>query len=437
MSRIVQVYTEKITPRLKYSLDLVFTTILDIEYILTESPDPDQPLVNYSFDRSVGGIFIQPDGLLFETGIRKQDIWVAHSEGLPMFFQQPPEAGFIMDIFSFAFYLVSRYEEYLPYTRDEHGRFAAESSLAYKHNFLDLPVVDLWVLKFGERLSLLYPKLKIEAPVYSSLLTVDVDVPFAYRGKGLIRNIGGMVRDSFTGISMVERYRCMLKKDKDPYDTFSFLNSVADEAGVPVKYFFTTGNRSSFDKNPLPSRPCYRKLIRKLASKYEIGLHPSYRSDRDVSLARKEQLRLEKVSGMQINSIRKHYLLMSFPKTYQDYIELGISNDYTLGYAREAGFRAGIARPFFFYDLELERISDLRLHPFQYMDNTLKQYKRFTHSEALEHITHLVDQTRRVGGTFISLWHNTSLAERDGWEGWTDVYRKAIKHQAGLEIIEK
>ena len=437
MGRTVQVYTEKITPRLNYSLDLVFSTILNIEYTVTDNPDPDLPLVNYSDNRSIGGIFIKPEGLLFETGIRKQDVWVAHIEGLPMFFQQPPEAGFIIDIFSFAFYLVSRYEEYLPYTRDEHGRFAAESSLAYKHSFLNLPVVDLWALKFGERLSLLYPGLGLKPLKYSSLLTVDVDMPYAYRGKGLVRNLGGLVKDSLSGISFIERLRCMFNKAQDPYDTYSFLNSVADDAGVPVKYFFTAGNRSKFDKNPRPSRPCYKKLIRKLSGKYEIGLHPSYISNKDVAIAKKELIRLENVSGRSIHCARKHYLLMSFPDTYRDYIKLGITNDYTLGYAREAGFRASIARPFFFYDLELEKITSLRIFPFQYMDNTLKQYKRLSHKEALELITHLVDQTRKVGGTFISLWHNTSLAEKDGWEGWTTVYEKAIKYQAGVEIIKE
>ena len=39
------------------------------------------------------------------------------------------------DVFSASFYLVSRYEEYLPYVKDMYERFQAENSLAYKHNF--------------------------------------------------------------------------------------------------------------------------------------------------------------------------------------------------------------------------------------------------------------------------------------------------------------
>jgi hypothetical protein len=34
------------------------------------------------------------------------------------------------------FYLVSRYEEYLPFIPDEHGRFPAKQSFAFSNGFL-------------------------------------------------------------------------------------------------------------------------------------------------------------------------------------------------------------------------------------------------------------------------------------------------------------
>ncbi|MBS0010681.1 MAG: hypothetical protein KFF49_04685, partial [Bacteroidales bacterium] len=94
MNYDVQVYTRKRSPRLDYALDLVLGNILGLTYIFSDSPDENEPLINYSSDRSIGGIFIQPEGLLFEEGIRAQDIWVAHLDTIPLFFQQPPEAGF-------------------------------------------------------------------------------------------------------------------------------------------------------------------------------------------------------------------------------------------------------------------------------------------------------------------------------------------------------
>lgn len=429
MAAKIQIYTESTTPRLIYSLDLIFKTILNISYTITSDPDREKPLINYSDNRSVGGIFIKPEGLLFESGIRKQDIWIAHLDGLPLFFQQPPEAGFFIDIFSFAFYMVTRYEEYLPFTRDEHGRFAAESSLAYKHSFINKPVVDIWVQRFAKTISILYPEIRYKKPDFESMLTLDIDQPYAYRAKGFFRNFSGFLRDIFQGRKVSERLACIAGKQKDPYDTYAYIREKANEYKCSVKYFFTTGKKSKYDHNPSPFRPCYKRLIKKISSENSIGLHPSYRSNNDKDQLLSEKYRLEKVCGFKIEDVRKHFLLLDFPKTYQDLIEIGIENDFTLGFIREAGFRAGIARPFKFYDLTKEEATNLTLVPFQYTDSTFQQHKRYTPEEAKRAIKVLIDETKSVGGLFVSVWHNTSLSDSGEWEGWKEVFEFSLMEQ--------
>ncbi len=429
MAAKIQIYTENITPRLIYSLDLVFKTILNLDYTITSDPDQEKPLINYSSDRSIGGIYIQPEGLLFESGIKKQDIWVAHLDGLPLFFQQPPEAGFFIDIFSFAFYMVTRYEEYLPFTRDEHGRFAAESSLAYKHSFINKPVVDIWAQRFAKTIGILYPEVRYKKPSFESLLTLDVDQPYAYRGKGILRNLAGVIVDALKGRNASERLACMTGRDNDPFDTYGYINETAKAYKCEVKYFFTAGKKSKYDHNPSPLKPCYRRLIRKISSENSIGLHPSYSSDNDKKLLLWEKSRLEKVSGFHIEDVRKHFLLLDFPQTYQDLIEIGIETDYTLGFIREAGFRAGIARPFKFYDLLKEESTGLTLVPFQYTDGTYQQHKRFSIEDAKKAIKDLIDETRSVGGLFVSVWHNTSLVDSGEWMGWKGVFEYTLKEQ--------
>jgi hypothetical protein len=430
MAGIIQVYTESTTPRLIYSLDLIFKNILNLDYKITSNPNIEDPLINYSNNRNIGGIFIQPEGLLSESGVRKQDIWIAHLDALPLFFQQAPEAGFNIDIFSFAFYLVSRYEEYLPFTRDEHGRFAAESSLAYKHNFINKPVVDIWAQRFGKTISILYPKLKIKRSRFSSLLTLDIDQPYEYRGEGLYRNLFGLINDLIRGRKASERIGCMAGRQKDPYDTYDYINDTCTRFKSPVKYFFTAGKKSKYDKNPSPLKPCYRRLIKSIGMKYEIGLHPSYLSNKDKKILLWEKSRLEQASGKEISDARKHFLLLDFPQTYQQLIDIGIQTDFTLGFIREAGFRAGIARPFKFYDLLREEATNLTLVPFQYTDGTYQQRKRFTPDEAKKAIKVLIDETRAVGGLFVSVWHNTSLVESGEWLGWRDVFEFTLKEQS-------
>ena len=426
----IQVYTSlRKTPRFEYAVDLVLGNILGLNYKIVDDPDLSKPLINYSNDRNIGGIYIQPEMILFEEGIRHQDIWVAHINSVPLFFQQPPEAGFMLDIFAFSFYLVTRYEEYLTNARDEHGRYAAESSIAYKHNFLDLPVVDIWAHRLGETLKLLYPSINIPEKKYDCLLTVDLDQPFAYRGKGLIRNIGGLVIDLINGKNPGDRFQCMAGRNKDPYATYDYINKTAEKYNSPLMYFYTTGRRSKFDKNISPGRSCYKKLIRNLSKKYGIGLHTSYRSDNNKTMIHKEKLRLEKVSQQEVARVRKHFLLLNLPLTYQVLESMGFQEDYTLGYIREVGFRAGIARPFRFYDLSKEELSSLVLVPFQFMEGTYQKYKRLSPDQAKESVKNLIHNTREVGGLFVSIWHNTSLNNIGEWKGWRELFEFTLSEQ--------
>ncbi len=425
----VQVYTKQTSPRLLYAVDLVLGNILGLAYTITDSPEEGIPLINYSYDRSIGGIFIQPEGLLFQNGIKSQEIWIAHLDETPLFFQQPPEAGFQLDIFSFAFYLVSRYEEYLTLARDEHERFVAESSLAYKHNFLDLPVVDIWAHRLGVTLKLLYPELVIPEKKYDYLLTVDIDQPFEYKGRGLLRNLGGLFMDILRDKEPGERFRCMTGRMKDSYDTYGYIQENAEKYNCPVLYFFPSGERSRYDKNINPNKRCYKKLIRRLSSSNSVGLHCSYSSGNSPKLIIKEKEKLENIIQQSITKLRKHYLHMTIPHSFQAVQDIGIMEDYTLGHTREAGFRAGIARPFKFYDLTREETSSLTIVPFQYTDAAYNKYKRYNPSEAIESVSRLINTTKEVGGLFVSVWHNTSLTDKGEWKGWRRLFEHTLKEQ--------
>jgi hypothetical protein len=425
----VQVYTNRRSSRLEYAVDLVLGNILGLKYIITSSPLESIPLINYSYDRSVGGIFIQPEGLLFEEGIGTQEIWIAHLNGIPLFFQQPPEAGFQLDIFSFAFYMVSRYEEYLPLARDEHGRFAVESSLAYKNDFLDIPVVDIWARRLGTTLGLLYPGLKIPEKKYSCLLTMDIEEAYASRGRGLLHNLAGLAGDLMRGINPGKRIACMTGRIRDEYDTYSYINESADKYECPVMYFFAAGKRSGLRKKISSGRRCYRKLVRSLGEKHEIALRTSHDYDNGTKIIEKEKTALESITAKKITLVRKHPLFMRLPESYHIIQDMGIKKDYSMGNIREAGFRAGIARPFKFYDLSREEESSLIIVPYQFIDLTFKKYKRYEPGEAQKSIGKLIQATKEVEGLFVSIWHNTSFTSMGEWEGWKEVFEYTLDEQ--------
>ena len=141
---------------------------------------------------------------------------------------------------------------------------------------------------------------------------------------------------------------------------------------------------------------------------------------------KKEKQRLEHIVNTPITFSRQHYLRLIIPETYQNLIDLDITEDYTMGYARFPGFRASTCTPFYFYDLDFEIQTPLKLFPFTFMDATLKYYMNLSNEEAIEKILKLKKEVLLVNGTFISLFHNDAFSENENWKGWTEIYKKMI-----------
>jgi hypothetical protein len=100
-----------------------------------------------------------------------------------------------------------------------------------------------------------------------------------------------------------------------------------------------------------------------------------------------------------------------------------------MGYAEEPGFRAGIARPFYFYDLEQDVATNLKIIPFQVMDVTLYRYKKLDPQSSQELILKIISETRKVGGLFVSIWHNTSLLDNKECKPWRSVFETMLTAQ--------
>jgi hypothetical protein len=100
-----------------------------------------------------------------------------------------------------------------------------------------------------------------------------------------------------------------------------------------------------------------------------------------------------------------------------------------MGYPDEPGFRAGLARPFRFYDVGEDKVTDLRIYPFQVMDVTLTEYKKMNPYSAKDVISNLIFQTKKVGGFFISIWHNTSLLDTPEYRQWRELFEYILREQ--------
>jgi hypothetical protein len=104
-----------------------------------------------------------------------------------------------------------------------------------------------------------------------------------------------------------------------------------------------------------------------IADEAEIGIHPSYSSNKNLHELEIEIKRLGKVIKRDITKSRNHFLKLSFPTTYERLLEHDITDDYTMGYANAVGFRAGTSVSFPFYNIDLEQETKLLVHPFAVM----------------------------------------------------------------------
>ena len=427
------IYTTASSARLNYIFDLFFKELFGIAFTVTHDTalfkSSAYPKLNYSTEPFADELFFYASGLLEEKGIRKQEISVFDWNDTKGFFATHPKYIFPFDPFAAAFYLVSRYEEYLPFQRDRYDRFDAKESLAYEKGFLQKPLVNIWAKKIQQLISEKYPQLKFIKCSYQYISTIDIDNAYAYKEKGLMRTGGALLRSlsrvSFKEIS--DRASVLLGYRKDPYDTYDILHVIQQHYALNCIYFFLLGDYGENDKNVPASRKKFQSLIKSIADYSDVGIHPSFGSNAVPSKLRREISTLKKVLKRDVTKARQHFLMLQFPATYRRLIDHDITDDYTMGYSGDVGFRASICTPFYFYDLEHETATKLKIHPFAVMDATLKYYLNLKPEEAISYIEPLIKEVRSVDGTFMSLWHNESLSEMSPWEGWRPVYEQLVK----------
>lgn len=426
-SKGIKIYTAEASGRLRYIARLLLEEILGLRWeIVTDRRRLGKsPVINYSGEEIKGSLWIEPVPLLFETGTREREIETTSWKDLPVFFQTSSRSDIPFDIFAAAFYLVTRYEEYLNFEPDKHGRYRADNSLAYRNDFLRIPVVDLWTWEFARVLIKRFPFIVCKRNIAASIVTIDVDEAFAHRGNQLLASLGGII-SGITRHGSKDHDRTTEKGEKDPYDNFDYLTESIKKSGCRAKFFFPVGDHSQYDTNPGWKNHKYRKLIEDISGEFGTGIHFSYKSAGQCALMKEELSRLKTITGRSPLSSRLHFLRLRFPETYRNMINAGITEDYSMGYPEEPGFRAGIARPFNFYDLSEEKETGLRIIPFQVMDSTLSGYKKMGTAAAADIIKEMLARTRQARGLFVCIWHNTSLLDKPEHREWRELFEYTL-----------
>jgi hypothetical protein len=419
------IYTTQSTTRLQYICKFIFGEMLGISYSLTLDDvnfgKYEGPKINYSYKEFEKSFQIIPHGLLFQNGIKPQEIICNKEDDLTIFFKTGSEQ-FSFDIFSAIFYLISRYEEYLPHEKDMYGRYALTNSLAHKEGFLNLPLVNIWLDKLKIELKTQFATINNQPKIFNFQPTYDIDIAWSYKEKGILRNIGGFLKSP-----SIDRLTTLFSNKQDPHDCYRFLDDIHTLYNLKPTYFFLVAKENGqFDKNILPTNDAMQSLLQQHAQKYNIGIHPSWKSNDDIKTVKEEIETLENISQKKITSSRQHYIKFNLPDGYHKLIELGIKDDYSMGYGTTNGFRASVASSYWWYDLANEIITPLRIHPFCFMDANSHYEQKQTVDESYEELMRYYLLCKKYEASLITVFHNSFLGSSKEFEGWSAMYKKFI-----------
>lgn len=423
------IYTHKITPRFSYIMKQIFTRMLQIEVGFTTRVEDfikhTGPKITYTRQPLQNEFFVRSHALLFEQGIRNVDLVMGKWEDLPCFFPAGERSNVPFDIFAASFYLLSRYEEYFPHVKDLFGRFPLKESLAYEHEFLKRPVVDLWAKKLLGLLKDRFPSLEATPKMVRYTSVIDVPVSHSFAHRGFFRSGIGLFFDLFSlkFKRVGQRLAVLMNLKEDPFDNFAKLIGIHKKYKLPAIFFFQFAQYSRYDKNISTENNSFKHLIKSVADYDTVALAASYSSFENMDLLKLEKENLSNVINRPVNYVRLRYNRVDIPDTYRNLVTAEFTDDYSMGYTHETGFKAGTCTSFYFYDIPQEVQQPIKVHPFVLHDYALLKYN--SEEEIFEELDRLHKAVREANGHFITVFSNELLGS-EGKIDWIQLYSKMI-----------
>lgn len=428
---MIVVYTNKITPRIRYIFKHIFTYHLGIPIEFTSDinffKEHQAYKISYHDSQIDDEFYINSSEILLSHKIEDIEVEVDIWDGLPIFFSNKDNPFFQFDIFGASFYLISRYEEYLLHLKDDFGRFDPSSSLAYKNRFLNKPVVDFWIKRFKESLTSFYPNLQFKKKSFELNSCLEVPCAFDFKGKGLIRTIGGFSRDilRLDVYRIYRRITVLLNLKKDPLDNYSDWIDLNNNNGIKTTVFFLISNFSRFDRNLSVYSKNFIEKIKDISDFCEVSLLSSFTSLKNDKLLKNEKKTLQSIIHRPILKVRQNLIKIDFPSTYRNFARLGFNKDYSLHYNDLPGFRASTTNPFYFFDLENEIETKLQICPVCITDRVLKIYKKpIVARQVIEEMTRYV---KEVDGTMTLVLNNSINSDYSTNFKWKKMFKKYFK----------
>ena len=435
---MILVYTHRITSRVNFVFRHIFNNILQTEVKFTTKIEEFIAFNGAKFSYAPQALgkefYIKSHPILYQQGIKPNEIEFGIWQNEPIFFQIY-DASIPFDIFAASFYLLARYEEYLPHKLDEHERYHYKDSLQIQRSLLNKPIVEIWADLFKNALTERFPDLVFPERKFHFEPLINVSMATLYKHKAFLRFVGGGLNDlvHFRLKKLWLRHQVYFTKKKDPYDTFDEILRIKNKYKHNLSFFHLLTTYSVFDHNISKNKSVYQKEIKFLADYANTGLLTSYYTIDDEEMIEKEIKSLEDIIHKQVTSTKAHFNRIKLPQTYQHFNNSEIKDDYSMGYNHKIGFRAGTSIPFNFYDIENETETSLKLHPVTISDSMLKFQYRLSPEKALQIMINQGKMIQQYGGHFYPSFHNFILSNTDDWKTWNKLYTQTIKEFANAK----
>lgn len=427
------VYTQKLTPRISYIFKHICLRILGVEVLFTsvieEFISHTGPKISYGKKPMGNELFFQSYGLLEQQGFDFIEISVKKWENTVGFFAVSGSSSLPFDIFSASFYMISRYEEYLPHVKDEMGRFMASESLAFKEGFLQQPVVDIWAYIFKNKLLEAFPEMIFPEKKLIVHPVIEAAQPFAYKQKGIFRSVVGYANSLLHGKfrNIIARSQVILGVKRDPLDTFKWIVNKATRSKFNLTVFFLLGNSLVFDESMNTHRQKFKMLIKYISDYKEVGLIFSFSSLNDYEMLKSEKRRMEEITNRSLESSINSEFLVNLPDIYRHLVELEVKRDFTMVFRDTVGFRAGTCTPFLFYDLDYEIKTPLVVHPAA-MTTLAFQTKYASDIEKV--VGNILNAVENVNGTFTIIFSNKDFSSAESNKVWRYIFSEKLQDYA-------
>ena len=384
---------------------------------LNKESMPVLPLKKYTIDELK---------VIIKNDIRIDEAVIPVLYGIPEITVSENTIDCSIDILGSIFFMISRYEEIVIKERDNHGRFSAKSSIAYKENFLFRPIVNEYLELLFALLNHLFPQLQRKKMQFGIYPTHDVDLPFRYLNisvPSLIKNMGGDVlkrKSVLLAFDTLSRWKKVKngKVEADPYYSFDFIMTQSEKRGLKSSFYFLPSSSPEMPKQYPVALPEMQSLLQCIDRRgHEIGVHGFYGTylnnkafTDDVQLLQDTLVAIG--IGQEIKGGRQHYLQWQNPETFVIWENAGVKYDSTLSFADMPGFRCGTCYEYSVYDCITRRKLKLKERPLIAMECSIitERYMNLgLTDDALQVFESLKAKCKYYNGNFVLLFHNTEF----------------------------